>query len=71
MGNSVSPWAAGCYWDASTKNLAAFCSHPKNLPEDELKSNGLISLEEDVSRQLLHIGSVKWLLVALVYAGLQ
>lgn len=50
------------------KNVAAFCSGPKNLPEAELKSNGLISLVEEIPRQS-NIDSVIWLLITfmLVY----
>lgn len=32
------------------KNAAAFCSCPKNLPEAELKSFGLIALAKEISR---------------------
>lgn len=39
--------------------MAAFCLCPKNLPEGKLKSNGQISLAEEVSR-LHNIDSAGW-----------
>lgn len=44
------------------ENVAAFCSSPKNLPKAELKSNGLISSVQEISRQS-NIGSATWLLI--------
>lgn len=42
--------------------MAAFCHFLKNFAEAKLKSNGLISLAEEVQRQP-DIDSVVWLLV--------
>ena len=42
--------------------MTAFWPCPKNLPEPKFKSNGLISLVEEISRQPT-IDSVPWLLV--------
>lgn len=42
--------------------MVAFCPRPKKLPGAELKSNGLIALAEDISRES-SIESVVWLLM--------
>lgn len=52
--------------DILTKNVAAFGSSPKNLPEAELESNGLgISLVVVISRQS-NTDSAMWLLITFV-----
>ena len=42
--------------------MTASCSFPKTLLEAKLKSNGFISLVEEISRQT-NIDSVTWLLL--------
>ena len=42
--------------------MAVLCPCPKNFPEAKLKSNGLISLVEEVLRKP-NIDSIAWLLV--------
>ena len=37
--------------DTQAKNVAAFGSYPKYLPEAKFKSSGLVSLAEEISRQ--------------------
>jgi hypothetical protein len=44
-----------------TKNIDVSCPSPKNFPEAKLKTNELISLTEEISRQS-DIDSVVWLL---------
>lgn len=51
--------------DIVAENVAAFCSSHKNLPEAKLKSNGLISSAQEISRQS-NMGSVMWLLITFV-----
>lgn len=46
--------------------LPMFCSDPKNLTEAKLKSNELISLVKEISRQH-NIESVAWLLIMTLY----
>lgn len=47
------------------KNEAAFFPCPRNLPEVKLRSIGLISLVEEISRQP-YIDSITWLLVSIL-----
>lgn len=58
-------WARCHSCDTLAKNLVAFCTCPKNLPECRLKSNELISLVEGMSRQHnvepIHLSSEKCL----------
>ena len=44
------------------KEVVAFCSSPKSLPEAKVKSFGLISSAEEISKQS-SIDSVRWILV--------
>lgn len=48
-GNNIRDWARGHPCDNLV--MSAFCPQPKNLPEVKLKSNGLISSAEKISRQ--------------------
>lgn len=50
-----SNWAKGHSCDILVKNLTPFCPRPKTLAEVKLKNNGLISLKEEISRQLLNL----------------
>lgn len=49
-------------WDILAKNVAAFYSCPKNLPQADMESFGLMSLAEEISIQT-HVNSVMWLLM--------
>lgn len=50
-GNNISNWVRNYAYDSLTKNVSAFCPCLKNLPEAKLKSSGLASLAEEISRQ--------------------
>lgn len=47
--NSTGEWAIVHSCDILGKDLFAFCSHHRNLHEDDLESNGLVSLLEEIS----------------------
>lgn len=47
----ISNLTRGHSFDTLGRNLATFCPRPKKLPEAKLKSNGLIPLLEETSRQ--------------------
>jgi hypothetical protein len=49
-GNRINNWAKEHSCDILAKNVAVSCPHPKNSSEVQLKSNGLISLAEEISR---------------------
>lgn len=49
--------------------LPMFCGNPKNLTEVKLKSNELVSLVKEVSRQH-NIHSVAWLLIMALYRSM-
>ena len=51
-----------CSRDILVKNMAAFCPFLKSLPEAKVKSFGLISLSEEISKQPIR-DCVMWLLV--------
>lgn len=67
MGNNICICTTGYLCDTLSKNLADLCSSPKNLIENKVESNRLISLEEEISKQnnieaeawLLHIPTMK------------
>lgn len=48
---NTSNWARDQSCDILAKNMADFCSCPKNLPEVKLKSIIFISLAEEISRK--------------------
>lgn len=48
---NISNWARDHFCDIFAKNVAASSLYPEKSPEAKLKSNGLISLVEEVSRQ--------------------
>ena len=50
-GNNISKWARGLFCDILAKNAAVFCPCPKDMPEADLESNGLISKAEKTARQ--------------------
>jgi hypothetical protein len=60
--DSIGNWTRGhsCYILA--QNLSTFCSCPKTLSEAEFKSNGLINLVEEISREY-SIQTMAWLLL--------
>jgi hypothetical protein len=60
---NTSKWFRGCSCNILVMNIATFCPSPKNLPEAKLKSFGLMSLAEEISRQP-RIDSVMWLITA-------
>lgn len=45
------------------KSFSAFCQYPENFQEAKLKSNGVISLEEETSTKQYNPGIVAWLLL--------
>ena len=57
--NDISNFGRDHSYDSLAKSVASFCPYPKNLLEDKLETNGLISLVEEISRQI-NIGSVTW-----------
>ena len=50
-------------YDILAKNLATFCTYPKNLPEVKLNGFGLMPLAEEISRYP-NIDCDRWLWVA-------
>lgn len=48
------------------KSVALFCPHSKNFPEAKLKSNGLTSLVEEMSRQLSIAATTQLLVIILI-----
>lgn len=48
---NISNWTTDHFCDILAKNIAAFYPCPKTLPEAKLKSNKLISLIVEISRQ--------------------
>lgn len=60
--SNISNWLSDHSCHILAKNIAYFCPWTKNFPEAKLKSNGLIPLVEEVSKQP-DTDSVVWLLV--------
>lgn len=56
-GNNFSNQAKDCTCNILGEDVTAFCPSSKNLPKPLLKSIGLISLVEEIARQL-NIASV-------------
>lgn len=61
MGNNSNGLEA-IHMKSLMKNMAVFCPCPENLLENNLKSNGLISLVQEISR-LHNVESLAWLLL--------
>lgn len=68
--NIIYNMARGQLHDILAKNLVAFWSFNKNLPEAILKGDEFTSLAEEIS-MLHNIESVEYLSLAVLYAGLQ
>ena len=51
QGNGISNWSKPFLLDFLANTPASFCPCPRNFPEAALKSHGLISLMEVISRQ--------------------
>ena len=47
---NFSMWPRDCSCEILTKNMAAFCSFQKSLPESNVISFGLIPLAEEISK---------------------
>lgn len=62
--NNISNRARGLFL-ILVKSMALFCPHSKNFPEAKLRSNGLTSLVEEISRQF-RIASITELLVIIL-----